>query len=169
MLVQAIAFVALRRVSLYPSQLASQRHSPAHAGAWARHYMATVRVGDVVTHRQPTTLRMSDDADRVLRVLADSPDQQVFPVLDDAGTLRGLVTGAGTREIAAADDAPWAIAADLMVPPVSVPVDAPLLEVAELMLRHDLRAVPVVDGDRIVGLVDQHELSRIALGEGGGR
>lgn len=166
MLAQAIAFVALRRVTLYPSQVPSQRYSPAHAAAWAKTEIVKLRVGQLVGPPRPiVTLRLGDDADTVLRALADAPAQAVFPVVDDAGALRGLVTGPGTREIAAADDARWAVAADLMLPPVAVGLDAPLGEVARLLLAHDLRAVPVVDADgRIVGMLDEHDVSRAYVG-----
>jgi CIC family chloride channel protein len=166
MLSQAIAFVALRRVALYPAQVPSQRHSPAHAAAWVRHQLVKLHAGELIARDRPVVvLHPAAPADDVLRALADAPAQPVFPVVDDAGTLVGLITGSGTREIAAAEDASWAVAADLMVPPVSVPVTAPLPEIARLLFTADLRAVPVVDEDgRIVGLVDEHDVSRAYLG-----
>lgn len=162
MLAQAIAFMALRRVSLYPAQFPNQRFSPAHAAAWARTEVVKARAGELIAPgRTVVTLRLDDDADEVLRAMADAPEQTVFPVVDEAGALRGLVSGHSTREIAAADDASWAIAADLMAPPVSVPHTAQLGEVAAVLLEHDLRAVPVLGPDgTIVGLVDEHDISR---------
>lgn len=162
MLAQAIAFIALRRVSLYPAQYPSQRFSPAHAAAWAKTDIVKAKAGDLVARdRAVVTLLADDDADTVLRAMADAPGQSVFPVLDDTGKLQGLVTGPGAREIAAADDASWAIAADLMISPVSVPDTAQLGEVAAVLLEHDLRAVPVIGPDgTIIGLVDEHDVSR---------
>ncbi len=166
MLAQAIAFVALRRVTLYPSQFPSQRFSPAHAAAWARTEIVKIRAGELVAAgRAIVTLRPADDADAVLQALADAPSQPVFPVIADDGRLRGLVTGPSTREIAAADDASWAIAADLMIAPVAVSRATPLGEVARLLLEHDLRGLPVVDDDgRIVGMLDEHDVSRAYVG-----
>ncbi len=165
MLAQAIAFVALRRVALYPAQVPAQRHSPAHAAAWARRELARIHAGELIRPGRPVvTLGPGDSADDVLRVMADS-DQQVFPVLDAAGVLVGLITGQGTRTIAAAEDVRWAVAADLMEAPVAVPATAPLAAVARVMLARDLRAVPVVDASgAIVGLVDEHDVSRAYLG-----
>lgn len=162
MLAQAIAFVALRRFALYRSQVASQRLSPAHAATWARTGLQRLRAGELLGDGRPVvTLALDDRADVVLRALADAPGQSVFPVVDGDGVLRGLVTEAGTREIAAADDARWAIAADVMQAPVSVPHTLPLGEVARLLLERDLRAVPVVGEDgRILGLIDEHDVSR---------
>jgi chloride channel protein, CIC family len=167
MLSQAIAFVALRRTALYPAQLPSQRDSPAHAAAWARRAIAEVKAGELLKlGRRVVTLRPDDSADDVLRVMADTPEQPVFPVVDETGVLRGLVTsGASTRTIAAADDASWAIAADLMVAPVSVLATTTLAEVAKALVAADLRAMPVVDETgQILGLVDEHDVSRAYLG-----
>jgi CIC family chloride channel protein len=166
MLSQAIAFVALRRVSLYPAQVSSQRHSPAHAASWTRHELGLKRAGEVlVDGRRVVTVSPSDDAETLLRVMADAPDQPIFPVVDGAGVLRGLITGPNTREIAAADDASWAVVADVMIPPQAVTLQTTLAEVARILVVSNLRAVPVLDdGGRIVGLVDEHDLSRILLG-----
>lgn len=167
MLAQGIAFVALRRVALYPAQVPNQRSSPAHAASWGRHTLASIPAGELLTPGRPVaTLGPGDDADTVLRVMADAEAQPVFPVVDAAGALLGLVTGAGAREIAAADDdARWAVAADLMVPPASVRETTPLGEVARVMVDRDLRAVPVVDAaGRLLGLVDEHDVSRAYAG-----
>jgi CIC family chloride channel protein len=166
MLAQAIAFVALRRVSLYPAQLPAQRHSPAHAAAWARREIAKLPAGSLVKADRPlVVLGPRDPADRVLRAMADAPDQPLFPVVDEQGQLRGLVTGPNTREVAADDDLDWAVAADLMVAPASVHADTPLAEVARVLIDRDLRAIPVLDAEgRIVGLVDEHDVSRAYVG-----
>lgn len=167
MLSQAIAFIALRRVSLYPAQLPSQRFSPAHAAAWTRHEVVNVRVGDIVQgERRVVTMPPNASADVLLRAMADAPAQSIFPVVDSDGRLLGIITGPNTREIAADDDASWAIAADVMNPPVSLSVTAPIVEVARLLLAHDLRALPVVDdAGRVIGLVDEHDVSRAFLGK----
>ncbi|MEZ4401786.1 MAG: chloride channel protein [Kofleriaceae bacterium] len=169
MLAQGVAFVALRRVALYPAQLTTQRESPAHAAVWARQAIAQQPASSVTgALRTIVTLGPGDSADHVLRTMADSPDQPVFPVVDGAGILRGLVTGPGTREIAADDDPRWAVAADLMVPPIAVRTTTPLAEVAKALVAHDLRAIPIVDdGARVIGLLDEHDLSRAYLREPG--
>jgi len=167
MLSQAIAFVALRRTALYPAQLPSQRHSPAHAAQWARHEVVKIQAGELLKlGRRVVTVRPDDSADEVLHAMADAPEQPIFPVVDEIGVLCGLVTsGASTRTIAAADDASWAIAADLMVAPVSVAASTPLVDIARVMIGADLRAVPVTDPEgRILGLIDEHDVSRAYLG-----
>lgn len=166
MLAQAIAFVALRRVTLYPAQLAAQRHSPAHAAAWVRRELARLPAGELLRGAgPPVVFHPRDGADRVLRAIADAPKQSVFPVVDDAGAVAGLVTVDGAREIAAADDVAWAVAADLMVAAATVSVDTPLAEIARALIDRDLRAIPVVDAEgRLLGLVDEHDVSRAYVG-----
>lgn len=102
---QAVAFVALRRTTLYPAQVPDQKHSPAHALVWQRREVAKVSAGELLPGgRRTQTLAPSASGDEVLRVMADAPEQQVVPVVDEHGALLGLVTGTGTRELAAADD-----------------------------------------------------------------
>lgn len=162
MLSQAIAFVALRRTSLYPAQVAAQHDSPVHAAAWARRSIASLHAGELIRPgRIVVVLAPGDPAEQVLRVMADAPDQAVFPVVDARGGLVGLVTGLDTREIATVDDTRWAVAADLMQAPASVTTAAPLVDVARLLLERDLRAVPVVDArGAILDLLDEHDVSR---------
>jgi CIC family chloride channel protein len=166
MLSQAIAFIALRRVTLYPAQVTSERFSPAHAAAWARHELIKVRAGDLlIPGRKVVTVSPGADGDALLRAMADAPEQSVFPVVDADGTLRGLISGPDTRELAAADDARWAIAADVMTVPHAVSTSTTIGDVARLLLANDLRAVPVLDETgRIVGLIDEHDVSRVFLG-----
>ncbi len=163
---QAIAFLALRRIALYPAQLQDQKSAPAHALAYQRRELARLTAGELIAGgRHVVTFAPSTSGAELLERMADNPDQQVFPVVDAAGVLLGLVTGAGTRPIAAAYDVRWVVAADVMTTAASVLVTTPLPEVARALLAGDLRALPVVDGDgRIVGLVDEHDVSRAYLG-----
>jgi CBS-domain-containing membrane protein len=41
--------------------------------------------------------------------------------------------------------------------------DADVADVAELMLQHDVRSIPVVDGRQVVGIVSRRDLLRIAI------
>lgn len=164
MLSQAIAFVALRRISLYPAQMPSMRSSPVHAPAWQRHARVNVPAGALLGADQRfVTLRPSDPADVVMQVMADAPDQAVFPVVGAAGELLGLVTMPVTHGLAGIAEPRVAIAADLMEAPVSVATSAPLTDVARLLLERRLRAVPVVDNGCLIGLVDEHDVSRAYL------
>jgi len=53
--------------------------------------------------------------------------------------------------------------------PYSVKVDASLGEASEMMARHEIRHLPVMDGGRLVGVVSQRLLERTARAGGGKR
>jgi acetoin utilization protein AcuB len=48
---------------------------------------------------------------------------------------------------------------------VTIAPDTPLTEVADLMWRHGFRHAPVVDGDRLVGIVSHTDLVRAGLAD----
>jgi CIC family chloride channel protein len=163
MLAEGVAYVALRGRSLYHSQVATKRESPAHREEMIFDVLTGVRIGDVIVRNRPyATFTTRAHAQEIVEKAADNAWQDVFPVVDDAGTLVGMVTSDVLRSMAANPDARGiAIAHDLMMPPVSVH-DTDTLQVALVaILEHNLREVIVVDdGDRIVGFLDEAEITR---------
>ncbi|MFI5290569.1 MAG: chloride channel protein, partial [Polyangia bacterium] len=90
MLAEGIAYVALRRYSLYRAQLPSKSASPAHPTPEA---LQSVRVADVlVKDREYVRFGLTTSAAEILRRVPDNDWQDSFPVLDDDGRLRGLIT-----------------------------------------------------------------------------
>jgi CBS domain-containing protein len=94
------------------------------------------------------------------------------PVVDAEGRLRGLVTEAELmRGRIAADGEPVDDrAATAAGPPVStvmtprphvVEADADLADVAALMLRTRTRALPVLNGGKLVGMITHRDLLRV--------
>jgi CBS domain-containing protein len=85
--------------------------------------------------------------------------QRLYPVVDEGGALRGVVTRRGLLRAVAGEDGCTGDTrlADLARPPVAVTHgDQTLRHVAELMARHDVSRVPVVERDdpsRVVGVV----------------
>ncbi|MFO0688148.1 MAG: CBS domain-containing protein [Myxococcota bacterium] len=79
--------------------------------------------------------------------------------------MTGLVTSDGLRVLAnEGSDLPWAIAADLMQPPVSVQPHDDLRVAIERIVHHGLREVPVVDGrGAVVGFLDEADVAAIYL------
>ena len=58
------------------------------------------------------------------------------------------------------------IVRDWMIPaPVTVDVTTPLEEVVDRMYQGAFRHVPVLDGDRLVGLISYTDLIRVGFGE----
>jgi CIC family chloride channel protein len=163
MLTEAIAMIALRRVNLYRSQPKTTRESPVHAS------MLALRCGDVVIReRRLVTLRVRQSIEEVAGAVEAAPDQDVFPVLDDAGKVAGLLSAEALRGFViggAAIDA--AIVADAMVPALVFDVRTDIRTAAVALVRADLRAAPVLDaGGVILGMIDQHDIVRALAGDG---
>ena len=165
MLAEGIAFVALRRVSLYPAQVPTLRDSPAHRTE--SDPLLRLHCGDVV-RRDRTFLKFAPQTGvpELTHEIENAPDQDVFPVVDESGMLRGIIAAEALRVIASNPELHGlGVAADLMMPPVSIPFEADLRSAAQLMIARDLRSVPVLDANgAIIGLLDEHDISAAVLG-----
>ena len=166
MLALAISFVALRRQVLYPAQVASPRESPAHRDLLLLEALQSIRVSDLAARSGPyATFAPATPASEMLIKASDIAWQDVFPVIDAGGVLRGLVSADSLRLLAAdREGTAWAVAADLMTPPVTVTPADHLRCAAERLVSNGLRELPVVAGDgRIVGFIDEAEIARVYL------
>ncbi len=164
MLAEGVAFVALRRVTLYPAQLATLRDSPAHrrdADPLSRLCCTDVVRRDRAFVRFTPQTRIPD----LTKQVEVAADQDVFPIIDDAGVLRGVIAAESLRIIASNPELHHlGVAADLMMPAVSIPLEADLRAAAQLMVARDLRSVPVTDADgSIVGILDEHDIAAATL------
>jgi len=166
MLAEGVAFVALRKVSLYSAQVPTLHDSPAHRRD--ADPLLRLRCSDIV-RRDRVLLKFAPETrvPELTAQIAGAADQDVFPIVDAAGVLRGTIAAESLRVIASNPELhEVAVAADLMIPPVSIALDADLRSAAQLMIAHDLRSLPVVDAaGTIVGLLDEHDISAVALDE----
>lgn len=166
MLAQGIAFIALRKRSLYSAQLATPSQSPAHQDTLLLDVLQAMRVGDVVTSPlMPVCFSRTTTVDEMLARVSDAQEQDVFPVVDDAGQVVGLVTSSILR-IAAAElsSTKWTLAADLMHGPASVRIEDDLRCAIETMLNNELRELPVVNGERRpVGMIGESDIAKVYL------
>jgi len=86
-----------------------------------------------------------------------------FPVVDERGALLGILT---RREIDKAlyhnlGAAP--IRVYMRTGPVSVPPTASVSQIRRLMMEYDVGQIPVVDGDRLVGIVTRTDVIRLSI------
>jgi CIC family chloride channel protein len=173
MLALAIAFVALRGRSLYDTQVATQRESPVHQGSMFRGALTGIRVGDVMSHRRHVSFERTTPAVDMLRVSAEVPWQDVFPVLDAQQRMIGLVGSPALRLLATeAEDSRWVLAADIMQVPVAVLPDDDLSAATRTLLANGLREIAVVDQDKqLRGVLDEVQIAealvRVARDESG--
>jgi CIC family chloride channel protein len=165
MLAEGVAFIALRRVSLYHAQVPTLRDSPVHKREIDP--LSVMCCRDVVrAERTFVSLAPKMTIQSLASLAEHAPDQDVFPVVDESNALCGVVTAESLRVIASHPELHQvAVVADLMGPPASATLDRSLRAAAELMIERDLRALPITDASGVViGLVDEHEIAGVALG-----
>jgi CIC family chloride channel protein len=157
MLAEGIAFVALRNRSLYRAQVPTKSESPVHRLGLPPELKKVV-VADVMTgERAYVSFDLRTPATEVMLRLGESTWQDVFPVLDESGTVRGLISADALRLLVnQGENTRWTIAADLMQPLVSLRPEDDLRTATKLMLAHGLRDLPVIDETgRIVGFLEE--------------
>jgi CIC family chloride channel protein len=166
MLAEGVAFIALRKRSLYEAQLPSKRESPAHRHDLVFHALEEMRAKDIVVRDRPyVAFELATPAQQVIHHLAESSWQDVFPVVGQDGAMVGMIQAELLRTFASQPDFEQVtVAADLMEPPLSVPMSQNLHEAIDQMLRHNLREIPVVDEfGKIVGFLDEADITRAYL------
>jgi CIC family chloride channel protein len=165
MLAEGIAFVALRNRSLYNAQVPTKRESPAHRVPMAD-ILKTLLVRDaLVEGRKFASFTPATTASEMLRQVADTSWQDVFPVLDPAGKMLGIITSESLRVIASERELEgMTLAADIVQPPVSLAPEDDLRNAVESMQTNTLRELPVIDAaGRIIGLLDEADITRAYL------
>jgi CIC family chloride channel protein len=166
MLAEGIAFVALRRRTLYPAQVPTKHESPVHRVALLPERLSRVRVADVMVcpPGYPCFSPSATGSEIVARI-AQAPWFDAVPVVDESNLLVGLLPAETLRLLLSTGEVlPYVVAAELMRPAVSVSADDNLRSAVRTMLAAGLPVVPVVGGDgRIVGFLDQANALKVHL------
>lgn len=122
------------------------------------------RVGQVMT-REFRTVHPEDVVD-LAASLMDWERLRWLPVEDDEGRLVGLVTHATMLRLLAQGRCrtgrPLAVREVMRPDPITATPDTPTLEAIEAMRRSGVGCLPVVEGDRLVGLVTEHDFMDIS-------
>ena len=121
--------------------------------------MAT-SVRDTMT-TNPTSIDASKPVADAARIMRDE-DVGSLPVSEE-GRLIGVITDRDivVRVVAAGRDDSASVADVVSRNPVTVTPDADLDQALELMARHQIRRIPVVEEDRLVGIVAQADVARV--------
>ncbi len=121
----------------------------------------------VLTLGRNDTLTIADDLMKLKRV-------RHLLVLDEYGALCGVLTqrdlfrGAVLRALGYGSRAEDMMLATLAVKdamtedPVTVAPDVPLADAARLMIEHGVGCLPVLDGDRLTGILTEGDFVRLA-------
>jgi CIC family chloride channel protein len=166
MLALGIAYVALRKRTLYEAQIPTQRDSPTFRDAMVRDVLRTVRVHEIMTGGTPAvSFAPGTSAPEMLLRTRDTTNHDLIPVLGPEGRIAGVVTASALRLLSEEKaDAGWALAADLMQPAITVRPDDDLRTAAERMVRNRLRILPVIDLEgRVLGVLDEAEIAKVYL------
>lgn len=158
-----------------PSAFGAAVSAPVHTWAPAAldHDTATVRdtyrtVGQFMS-TDLFTVRPTDIVDFAARVM-DWRHVRHVPVEDDAGRLVGLLSHRALLHLLAREGGPprtagaaAALVASIMTPhPITVSPETTTLEAMRLMRENNVGCLPVVAGDRLVGVVTERDLLEVA-------
>jgi CIC family chloride channel protein len=157
MLTVGIAYVALRRWTLYPAQPATRAAAPLHDLE-----LPGATVGALAVPAALPDVREDASLAELARAAAGSA-QRVLLVRAADGRARGLVDVTLLAHVPEADLG-WTRAGDAMIPFAALAETAGLREAIEALRRTGLPQLPVVRGDLVVGWVGEREIARAVLG-----
>ena len=170
MLAEGIAFVALRKRSLYEAQVPTHNDSPVHRPADSLEPLARQRVADILVARLPfSVFEATTDLGSMRRALAEATWQTTFPIVASETLVGTQVVGmvnATSIALLSPDNSVHAEAraVDLSQPPVTLALDDDLRKAAELLLNSGFRQLPVIGpGGEIAGFIEEPQVTRVYL------
>jgi len=129
-------------------------------------------VGDIMSH--PPIVIEPEATLKEAEALMEEERIRRLPVVDAEGRLIGIVSRSDVREglsvsLAGNPYAPdaeehWLTVADVMTAEVvTVTPETPLWQAAELMLKHKIGGLPVVEGDEVVGMITESDIFKLLV------
>jgi chloride channel protein, CIC family len=162
MLVSAISYLLLFKVSLYEKQLVTRLASPAHMGEFARGLLQRIRVKQAIGTRKvitiPENLRFAD----LVKIVTSSPESY-FPVVNEHGKMTGILSINDIREVLFEETlAQVIIARDVATPSVvRVLWEDSLQDALDKMALINVNELPVVreeEPDEIIGMIAKRDI-----------
>lgn len=116
-------------------------------------------------HEGLRTVQLAATAAEVTKVAAAQPPQEIVPVLDDDGRLRGVITRDEVKMVTGEAELQLLVnAADLMRPMKTARREDDLRVALEAMIANGVRQLPVLDdGGRMVGLLEESDVVKAYL------
>ncbi len=134
--------------------------------------MRKTLVGDIMSH--PPIVIDPEATLREAEALMEEERVRRLPVVNVEGRLVGIISRGDVREGLSvsstgspyAPDAEehWLTVADVMTSEVvTVTPATPLWQAAELMLKHKIGGLPVVEGDEVVGMITESDIFKLLV------
>jgi CIC family chloride channel protein len=165
MLAEGITFVLLRRVTIYPKQVPTRVHSPAHRDEVTVDVLRSISVREVFDpHEQLASVHPEDALRRVMKVISEEQHPGLM-VKDKRSQIVGMISLDAVQGSILEDGLEGlAVAADVMTPPQFIDIDDDLHAVLHAFLVTGMNVLPVVehqiDGRAHVGLITQAHVTR---------
>lgn len=109
-------------------------------------------------------MSISDLADKLARDLEPWASARIFPVVEDHGTLLGIVSRADV--LAALRLSPGTVVGDVgLAHPITIRSEMSVASAADLMVEHEIGRLPVVDDStpaRLIGMITRQEILHLA-------
>lgn len=120
--------------------------------------MTTAR--DIMT-ADAACVRVHDSLEVVARRMRDL-DVGALPICGDDDRLAGMVTDRdiAVRAVAEGVQVTTEVGELAQGKPVTIGADDPVEEALRTMAKHGVRRLPVIDGDRLVGMLSQADIAR---------
>jgi CIC family chloride channel protein len=165
MLATAGAYVLVpRRLSLFKSQVDARVDSPAHEGEFVAGALERIRVEEALPKdKKLVVFRRNSALDEILKAVSTS-EQLVFPVLDEAGKLYGVIPFQSIRFFYTERQLPAGavVATDLLAPTFSaVTLNEDLATALRKFRLARLEELPVVESEnsmRVVGVLNRRDV-----------
>ena len=104
----------------------------------------------------PIVIHREDSLHRALELLIEN-NISGLPVVDDAGELVGVLSEKDLLKIFSEPDS-HTVDSVMTLDPVSISIDAPLVEVVDCLMANDFRRVFIHDHKTLVGLISRADL-----------
>lgn len=115
-----------------------------------------------VPRTENAKLRLATSAAEMIRLTTQGARQEVFPVLDDASHLLGIVLATDVRTVQSEPELlPLVNAADIMHGAVAVPLDANLATALETMIANSLTEIPITENGLYAGMIREADIARV--------
>lgn len=114
----------------------------------------------------PTTLGPDDTIHKAAQIMRDE-DIGVIPVVDDDGSLVGVVTDRDivVKSIAEGHDVDSPLAECMTSNPDTIPHDLTVEQATRQMAKHQVRRLPVVQNGRLIGILSLGDVANSAAPE----